>query len=100
MMAIFNITGDYTATSTAVHNFKIAGATEGLYDGLNAGGIITLDGTLNVSLIDGFVPTTNHDIPIVKGIITGKFSTVNIPSRYTLIYNTNRLYSGAFPFRP
>jgi hypothetical protein len=85
----YSISGDYTATSTAIHNFEVAGTAAGNYDVLNIGGNVSLNGTLNVSLINGFAPTTSHDLAIITGTITGTFSTVNIPSSYTIIYNPN-----------
>jgi hypothetical protein len=85
----YTINGDYTATSTAVHNFEVAGPSTGNYDVLNVSGIVFLTGTLNVSLINGFTPTTDQDIPIISGTINGTFAIANIPSSYSLVYNSN-----------
>ena len=82
----YEITGNYTAASTSVHNFEVGGTTAGNFDYLSATGSITLNGTLNVALINGFTPTTAHDLIILSGPITGTFSTVDIPAPYTLVY--------------
>jgi hypothetical protein len=87
---VYTIGGDYTATATAVHNFEVGGTASANYDRLNAGGNVYLDGTLNVSLISGFVPSaSNPDLPIITGTINGTFATVNKPAQYLLIYNNN-----------
>lgn len=83
------VSADYTAMSTAIHNFEIAGTATGNYDVMNVGGNVSLNGTLNVSLLNGFTPTSDHDLPIITGTINGSFSTVNIPSSYILVYNSN-----------
>jgi hypothetical protein len=85
----YDITGNYTAASTATHNFEVAGTTSSEYDRLLVSGNLSLNGTLNVSLINGFTPTTSHDLTIMTGTVSGTFSTVNIPSSYSLIYNNN-----------
>lgn len=87
----YNITGDYTATSTATHNFEVAGTNSGQYDLLSVSGNLNLDGTLNVSLISGFSPTSSFDLPIMTGTVNGTFSTVNLPSSFTIVYNTNNV---------
>lgn len=85
----FTINGDYTATSTAIHRFEVGGTANGQYDVLKTSGAVNLNGTLNVSLINGYIPTTADNITIITGTINGTFSTANIPSQYVLVYNTN-----------
>jgi hypothetical protein len=85
------VTGDYTATSTAVHNFEIQGVTSNLYDIMEVSRNVNLAGTLNVTRIGGFNLTSFHEIPIITGTINGTFSTVNLPSGYVLIYNSNNV---------
>jgi len=98
---LYTITGDYTAASTAIHNFEIGGTTPNDYDRLVAGGTAALDGTLNVSLINGFTPAIgNPDLPIITGTINGTFSTVNKPSQYQLVYNTNNVVLRALSVLP
>jgi hypothetical protein len=94
------IDGSYVATSIATHNFEIAGTSTSQYDRLLVNGSVTLNGTLNVSLINGFTPSGTHDLVIFTGAINGTFSTVNLPSGYTLIYNLNDVtlqFGGTLP---
>jgi hypothetical protein len=86
-----DITGDYTATPTAIHNFEVGGTLSNQYDRLLVSGNLNLNGTLNVTLINGFAPVTTHDLTIMTGTVNGTFSTVNIPSSYTLVYNNNSI---------
>jgi hypothetical protein len=86
---IISLTGDYSPTSTATHNFEVGGVAASQYDILNVSGNVNLNGTLNISLINGFTPSTSHELPIITGNIIGTFSTVNIPSSYLLVYNAN-----------
>lgn len=85
----FTINGDYTALATAIHKFEVAGTASGSYDKLSVTGSVNLNGTLNVSLINGFVPATDGDLTIITGAINGTFSTVSLPARYILVYNSN-----------
>ncbi|HUC80757.1 MAG TPA: T9SS type A sorting domain-containing protein [Flavisolibacter sp.] len=84
------INGNYTATASAVHNFEVGGLAASSYDRLNVSGNVVLAGTLNIALINGFAPATgNPDLSIITGTISGTFSTVNLPSRYQLVYTAN-----------
>jgi len=87
---IYTVTGDYTASSTAVHNFEVGGTAASSYDQLNVSGNVFLNGTLNIILINGFLPSNaNPDIPIITGTINGTFSTVTKPAKYLVVYNGN-----------
>jgi hypothetical protein len=93
-------TTDHTSTPGSIHNFEVGGINAGQFDQLNATGNLNLDGTLNVSLINGFTPAIAHDIILFTGTINGSFSTVNIPASYSLIYNSNSVvlrFSTALP---
>lgn len=83
------ISGNYTATGTAVHNFEVAGTAAGSYDVLNVSGTATLNGTLNITFINGYTKTTDQDIAIITGTISGTFSTINVPSSYVVVYTAN-----------
>lgn len=81
------VNGNYSAAASAVHNFEVGGTAANGYDKLNVTGNVALNGTLNITLINGFTPTTgNPDLPIITGTISGAFSTVNKPSKYQLVY--------------
>ena len=89
---LYTVTGNYSATSTATHNFEIAGTTSTDYDRLDVTGTATLDGTLTVLLIGGYTPSGVYDLPIITAnSISGTFSSVNIPLGYTIVYNSDNV---------
>ncbi len=73
------ISGNYTQGSTGVLNMEIGGKTPGTeYDQLVVGGTAALNGTLNVTLINGFRPQVGDVFQILSpGAFTGAFSTIN-----------------------
>ncbi len=84
------VTEDYMATATSVHNFEVGGTAANAYDQLQVTGTAFLNGTLNVSLINGFVPSAaDPGLPIITGTINGTFATVNKPADYQVIYTAN-----------
>lgn len=82
----FTIVGNYTATGTAVHTIEIGAAN--LYDTLSIvrdssfpGGNAVLNGTLNVSLLNGFVPASGDGYKIITyHSVTGAFTSINLPN--------------------
>lgn len=81
----FTIVGNYTATNTAVHQIEIAAAD--LYDTISVtrdstfpGGNAVLNGTLNVALINGFLPSAGEGYKIFTyRSATGTFANINLP---------------------
>jgi len=76
------IAGNYTQTSTGILDVKLGGTGAGRYDSLNVTGNVSLEGTLNVSLVNGFVPTAGDSFQIITymGALTGDFTTENFPT--------------------
>lgn len=72
-------TGDYSQSSSAQMEVEIGGLTAGTdFDVLVVGGTVTLDGTLNVTLINGFSPQLGDSFEIMTyGSRSGDFSTYN-----------------------
>jgi len=71
-----SITGTYSQTATGTFNAEIAGISQ--LDILNVSGAATLNGTLNVSLLGGYVPNVNDAFQILSfASRTGNFATVN-----------------------
>ena len=95
----YTVKGNYTATSSTVHNFEVGGIAEGQYDVLDVSGTASLNGTLNISFINGFSTISDHEIPIIRGTIKGTFQTVNIPDRYTLVYNASSVVLKSIPIQ-
>jgi Secretion system C-terminal sorting domain len=81
----FTITGNYTATASAVHDIEIA--STGSYDTISvaadvsfASGNAGIGGALQVRLLDGFVPSAGDAFKIMTfASLTGSFSSTSLP---------------------
>jgi Secretion system C-terminal sorting domain len=81
----FTVTGNYTATNTAVHNIEIGAIN--LFDTLSieqdvsfASGTAVINGTLNVSLLNGYIPSIGESYKIITYTAgSGNFSAINFP---------------------
>jgi hypothetical protein len=73
------ITKTYTQNSAGVLDISIGGNVAGTkYDQLNIASSAKLNGTLNLSRINGFVPAIGTTFEILNaGAVSGSFSTVN-----------------------
>lgn len=72
------ISGTYTQTGSGVLNVQIGGTTAGSqYDRLAISGAASLAGTLNLSLINSFIPAVGNAFDVLTfGSRTGTFTTV------------------------
>lgn len=81
-----NITvqGDYTQQSAGVLEIQLGGTTAGTeYDQLTVTGTATMAGTLNMSLIDGFIPQVGDSFTVLPyGSRSGGFNALNLPDGY------------------
>ncbi|HUB24571.1 MAG TPA: hypothetical protein VL992_04005 [Tepidisphaeraceae bacterium] len=76
--AILSIVGNYNQTSNGLLDIVLGGTTPGLYDQLNITGAASLNGTLDISLANGFIPSPGETFEIVDaGSVTGTFPSVN-----------------------
>ncbi len=75
------VTGNYTQTSAGTLALKVGGAAAGtLFDQVNVTGTAALDGTLNVSLINGFGPSAGESFDVLNfASSSGSFATFNSP---------------------
>ena len=72
------VTGNYVQTAAGVLNADIGGTAGTKFDQLNVTGAVTLGGTLNLSLINSFVPTIGSTFDIMNfASSTGTFATIN-----------------------
>jgi hypothetical protein len=73
------VNGDYTQGGTGTLNIEIGGAAAGTgYDQLQVSGTAALGGTLNLGLINGFLPSVGDVFAfILPSAFTGAFSTIN-----------------------
>ncbi len=90
---IMTIDGNYTQGLAGTLLAEIGGTAAGQYDQLIVTGTVTLAGTLNVALVNGFVPATGDAFTTVQSsnTISGTFTTTNLPS--TLPLQTDYLAS-------
>lgn len=72
------IQGDYTQTSTGHLDVQLGGRAEGQFSRLAISGRAKLNGTLNVTRVNGYVPSV-HDVwsILTFGSSVGNFATVN-----------------------
>jgi hypothetical protein len=77
---VLTIHGNYTETATGVLNIVIGGDTPATgYGQLMVAGSATLDGMLNVSLGNGFTPTSGEAFPILTFTsLNGMFARTSI----------------------
>jgi Secretion system C-terminal sorting domain len=98
----FTVTGNYTATITAVHNIEIAALN--LFDTLSieqdvsfASGTAVINGTLNVSLLNGYTPAIGDSYKIINYTTgSGNFTAVNFPAlppgmAWSISYNATNI---------
>jgi hypothetical protein len=87
------INGNLTLESTSTLLLELGGATRGSgYDALTVTGALTAGGTLTVSLINGYSPTSGASFDLFDfGSLSGTFGTVNLPVGYA--WNTDALYT-------
>ena len=74
---IFTIVGNYTQTSTGVYLLELFGPGSGQYDQLVVTGTGTLGGTLDIDLMNGFLPSGQSFEFIDSGGLLGAFSKVD-----------------------
>ncbi len=88
------ITGNYTQAPTGTLNIELGGLTAGTqFDRVTISQGATLNGALNVTLINSFVPTTGNTFQIMTYLShTGTFSTVTSSgANYTVQYNASNV---------
>jgi hypothetical protein len=64
-VGVLTILGDYTQTADGNLTVKVGGTDPSLYDQLMVSGSATLDGTLTVTLVGGYIPFTGDSIAVL-----------------------------------
>jgi hypothetical protein len=96
---ILTINGDYTQTATGVLTIRIGGAAAGSgFDQLVIAGRATLDGTLNVRLINNFMPMSGNTFLVMRfNSQSGAFASTHIdPSLMSPMYDPTDVTIQAF----
>ncbi len=74
-----DITGDYTQLSAGTLYIELAGGGVGEFDVLNVGGRVTLGGTLEIALLNGFRPTLGETYDILTySSLVGQFDAIHL----------------------
>jgi hypothetical protein len=75
-------TGGFMQGAAGAFKVLIGGTTPGTqFSQMNMTAAVSLAGTLNVSLINGFIPVAGNQFTILNGAsVTGQFTTVNVPA--------------------
>jgi T5SS/PEP-CTERM-associated repeat protein/autotransporter-associated beta strand protein len=90
-----NAAGDFTQFDTGMLEINLYGTAPGVsYNQLLVNGAVTLDGTLNISLSNGFVPTSGMLFDILDwNTLGGTFDSITLPAlTSSLSWNTSQLY--------
>jgi hypothetical protein len=92
---VMSFGGDVSFGPFASVAIELAGTTTGTeYDQLVVIGDLALDGTLEVSLINGFIPSVGQSFNILDwGGLAGTFSSLTLPALSGLTWNTSQLYT-------
>ncbi|MCC7517567.1 MAG: hypothetical protein IT578_00110 [Verrucomicrobiae bacterium] len=81
-----------TLLDSSTLNIELGGTNSSLYDRLQVLGSLTLTGSLNVSLINGFVPSGTNEFDVLDwGALVGTFGSVTLPVGYD--WDTSNLYT-------
>jgi hypothetical protein len=95
---VLTITGAYTQNPAGALDINIAGTTPGKqFDRLAVTGTASLSGTLNIGLLNGFVPALGSVFGILTASsVSGRFATVNGASinpseHFAVKYNANNV---------
>ena len=97
---IITVDGNYEQGSTGTLNIELGGTTAGTqYDQLDVNGTVTLAGSLNRSLINGFNPAVGNTFTIIDNdgtdAVSGTFSGLIQGATFTLGYATVQIsYAG------
>ena len=92
-VGVLKISGAYTQSSHGALDANIAGANAGQFNVLNVTGTATLGGTLNIGLLNNFVPAIGDSFEILTARqVDGTFATVNgteinDSEHFTVTYN-------------
>jgi fibronectin-binding autotransporter adhesin len=80
-----------TLGASSVLNIELGGTNAVEFDRLLVGGALTLGGTLNVTLTNGYTPNNGDTLNVLDwGSIFGTFSSIYLPSAQ---WSTNSLYT-------
>jgi T5SS/PEP-CTERM-associated repeat protein len=94
--AAISFAGDVVFGPDSKLVIELGGTTPGTqYDQINVAGKLTMGGTLEISLINGFVPGAGQSFDFLNtGSVAGTFSSIQLPSVPGVSWNITELASG------
>ncbi|HEY3394101.1 MAG TPA: hypothetical protein VGK58_15415, partial [Lacipirellulaceae bacterium] len=100
--AAVSFAGDVVLGPDSTLQIELGGTAAGTqYDQINVAGELTLGGTLEISLINGFTPSAGQSFDILNwGSLSGAFSLVALPSLEGLAWDTSQLATGILSVAP
>ena len=76
-----NLNGNYTQTTDGILNIELGGTNVGEFDQLVISNNANLNGTLNISLVNDYIPTIGDSFEIITyGSRLNDFTTPNLPT--------------------
>jgi hypothetical protein len=93
---VLSVSGDFAQGAAGTLAIEIAGTTvDTEYDQLNVAGNATIDGTLSVTLLGGFLPEVGDTFDVLNAAaISGAFATLDLPALAGgKSWNTSLLYT-------
>ena len=87
--------GHATFASSAVLQLEVAGTTPDKFDHLQVGGTLSLGGTLQLLLTNGFIPVTGDTFDILSwGNRIGEFDALDLPTlNGRIVWDSSQLYT-------
>jgi hypothetical protein len=92
--ALISYGGDVVFGPASTLKIELGGTVRGsMYDALNIAGNLATENALEVSLINGFVPSIGQTFDILNwGSLTGQFASLSLPSLSGAAWDTSQLY--------
>jgi hypothetical protein len=93
--ASVTFTNHVTFGPSAITRIELGGTSPGTqYDQLHVNGTLELDGTLQISLINGFTPAAGNSFDILDwSTLSGTLSSLVLPTLPGLAWDTSQLYT-------
>jgi hypothetical protein len=88
------VLNNVTLTSGMTTFMELGGTSAGASDHIILEGLTTVDGALDVTLLDSFAPREGDTFDLFDGTMNGRFSSTNLPSLGgNLAWDASRLYA-------
>ena len=95
---VIEIDGDYEQTPDGLLKMEAAGLNPGDFDVLHITGSATLDGTMQVTFLNGYLPKTGDVLPFlqINGAVNADFATITFPQLAPGFQFSTEIVNGQF----